>query len=182
MINFPGESIAGSPLCCQQRPVPRTRRWQGVPFCVLAPQIETVSSGSVGRSVAVPSGPYVGSLLGALAASLSAPAPFDRPSLFVGGMDTAASSPRSTIKGGGAGRATRPATSPMIKSPAPAIVGKRNCALRWRGAQSEQNRLLVQRRQRERSIRDPHSEQKLGLYMVRISFVRTDARRTLRGF
>jgi hypothetical protein len=56
-INFDGGNIAGIPLCCQQRPVPRTLRWQGVPFCVRAPQMETVSSGFVGRSVAVPFGP-----------------------------------------------------------------------------------------------------------------------------
>jgi hypothetical protein len=42
---------AGWPLCCQQRSVPRTRRWQGVPFFVIAPQIETVSDEEVGRSV-----------------------------------------------------------------------------------------------------------------------------------
>ena len=35
--------MEGIPLCCQQRPVPRTRRWQGVPFFVRAPQIETTS-------------------------------------------------------------------------------------------------------------------------------------------
>lgn len=56
-ILFSRGIIAGSPLCCQQRPVPRTRRWQGVPFCVRAPQIVIISSGSVGRSVTVPSGP-----------------------------------------------------------------------------------------------------------------------------
>jgi hypothetical protein len=49
--------MAGMPLCCQHLPVPRTLRRQGVPFCVRAPQIEIVSSGSVGLSVAVPSGP-----------------------------------------------------------------------------------------------------------------------------
>ncbi len=44
--------MAGLPRCCQQRPTPRTRREQGVPFCVRAPQIETVSFGSVGSSAA----------------------------------------------------------------------------------------------------------------------------------
>ena len=57
ITRFSGGMMAGMPRCCQQRPVPRTRRWQGVPFCVRAPQSETTSSGSVGRSVAVPSGP-----------------------------------------------------------------------------------------------------------------------------
>ena len=56
-INFAGGSIAGLPLCCQHLPVPRTRREQGVPFLVRAPQIETISFGSVGRSFAVPDGP-----------------------------------------------------------------------------------------------------------------------------
>jgi hypothetical protein len=44
---------AGWPLCCQQRSVPRTRRWQGVPFFVSAPQIETVSDADGVRSVFV---------------------------------------------------------------------------------------------------------------------------------
>jgi hypothetical protein len=38
-INFDCGSIAGIPLCCQQRKGPRTRRWQGVPFFVRAPQM-----------------------------------------------------------------------------------------------------------------------------------------------
>lgn len=53
--------MAGIPLCCQQRPVPRTLREQGVPFFVRAPQMETISFGSVGRSLAVPEGPSRGS-------------------------------------------------------------------------------------------------------------------------
>jgi hypothetical protein len=56
-INFDAGSIAALPLCCQQRPVPRTRLEQGVPFCVRAPHTETISAGSVGRSVSVPSAP-----------------------------------------------------------------------------------------------------------------------------
>ncbi len=52
-INLEAGSIAGKPLCCQQRPVPRTRREQGVPFCVRAPQMETISFGSVMRSPAL---------------------------------------------------------------------------------------------------------------------------------
>jgi hypothetical protein len=71
-----------------------------------------------------------------------------------------------------------------MKIDAPAMTGSRNCDLRKRGAQSEQKRLLVHSRQRARSTLEPHSEQKLGLYMVRISFVRIDAQRAywLRGF
>ena len=49
-ISFCGGKIAARPLCCQQRPTPRTRREQGVPFLVRAPQMETISLGSVGRS------------------------------------------------------------------------------------------------------------------------------------
>jgi hypothetical protein len=56
-MSFEAGSMAGIPLCCQHRPVPLTRRVHGVPFLVLAPQIETTSFGSVGRSVAVPFGP-----------------------------------------------------------------------------------------------------------------------------
>jgi hypothetical protein len=38
-INFSRGSIASSPLCCQQRTAPETRREQGVPFFVRAPQM-----------------------------------------------------------------------------------------------------------------------------------------------
>jgi hypothetical protein len=41
--NFAAGNIAGLPRCCQQRPVPRTRREQGVPRFVRAPQMETIS-------------------------------------------------------------------------------------------------------------------------------------------
>jgi hypothetical protein len=57
IIRFSKGIMAGIPRCCQQRPVPRTRRWQGVPFCVRAPQMVITSLASVGRSVEVPSGP-----------------------------------------------------------------------------------------------------------------------------
>ena len=39
MINLSGGSIAGIPLCCQQRTGPCTRREHGVPFFVRAPQM-----------------------------------------------------------------------------------------------------------------------------------------------
>jgi len=45
--------MADRPRCCQQRPVPRTRREQGVPRCVRAPHIETISFGSVIVSVLI---------------------------------------------------------------------------------------------------------------------------------
>jgi len=38
-MSFSFESIAGRPLCCQQRVGPCTRLEHGVPFFVLAPQI-----------------------------------------------------------------------------------------------------------------------------------------------
>jgi hypothetical protein len=38
-INFSAESIAGIPLCCQQRPGWCTRLEHGVPFFVRAPQM-----------------------------------------------------------------------------------------------------------------------------------------------
>jgi len=64
------------------------------------------------------------------------------------------------------GRATRPAASPKQKRAAPAASGARNLDLRKVAAQSAQNCLLVQKCQRARSILEPHSEQKLGLYMM----------------
>jgi hypothetical protein len=39
IINLSCGSIAGMPLCCQQRTAPCTRREQGVPFLVRAPQM-----------------------------------------------------------------------------------------------------------------------------------------------
>jgi hypothetical protein len=39
MINFSTGNIAGRPLCCQQRTGPLTRREQGLPFFVRAPQL-----------------------------------------------------------------------------------------------------------------------------------------------
>src|ERR1044072_4063235 len=42
--SFSSGSIACAPLCCQQRTGPRTRREQGVPFFVLAPQMYVFSS------------------------------------------------------------------------------------------------------------------------------------------
>jgi hypothetical protein len=60
----------------------------------------------------------------------------------------------------------------MQKSVSPAIDGKRIWVFRKRGEHSGQNRLFVQTCQRARSTREPQSEQKLGLYMIRISLVR----------
>ncbi len=57
MINFDAGRIADLPTCCQQRPVPRTRREHGVPFFVRAPHMEIVSDASVGRSLTLPSAP-----------------------------------------------------------------------------------------------------------------------------
>jgi len=44
MISFSGESIAGIPLCCQQRTAPWTRREHGLPFLVRAPHVWTCSA------------------------------------------------------------------------------------------------------------------------------------------
>jgi hypothetical protein len=171
MTSFEGGSMAGIPLCCQQRPVPRTLRWQGVPFCVRAPQIETTSPGSVGLSVAVPSGPYRGSGFGASAeesSPLASPlsAGVASPPVFAAG-----SSPRSTIKGGGSGRIERPAASPIESSNAPNSTGAAIPDLRNRFSQLWQKRRLFQMRQRARRIFAPHSAQKFGLYIRRAPFV-----------
>jgi hypothetical protein len=154
------------PLCCQQRPVPRTLRWQGVPFCVRAPQMDTTSFGSVGRSVVVPSGPYFGSGLGVAEAPASPSTSAASLPICVVIAVAGGSSPRCTIKGGGAGRVARPAASPIEMSVAQAISGARICALRKWPSQSGQKRRLVQKRQRARVIFDPHSAQKFGLYIL----------------
>jgi hypothetical protein len=167
-MSFPGGRIAGAPLCCQQRPVPLTLRWHGLPFCVLAPQIDIVSPGSVGLSLEVPSRPYTGSGPAMGWAFSAVPGRAGRSSVLDEGAPTAVSCDRSTINGGGVGRAARPAKSPIANNTIPPRSGGINCDLRKRGAQPEQNRLLVHRCQRARSIREPQSEQKLGLYIVRI--------------
>ena len=165
--------MAGIPLCCQQRPVPRTLRWHGVPFCVRAPQMETISSASVGRSVAVPLGPYFGSGLGeeddVESASVSASSSDALLPAFavaaVAAVGALGSSKRCTVRGGGCGRIARPSTSPMEKSAMAAIRGATMPALLKRPSQLEQKRRLVQTRQRERVIFSPHSAQKFGLYI-----------------
>jgi hypothetical protein len=43
IANLSGGNIAGMPLCCQQRVGPCTRREQGLPFFVRAPQMEGCS-------------------------------------------------------------------------------------------------------------------------------------------
>lgn len=161
--------IAGWPLCCQQRSVPRTRRWQGVPFFVSAPQIETISDEAGGRSCVTPP---TGSRLDCCAGTFSI---FVRAGAGVGGavcVATTVGSRRSKMSGGVAGRTARPAPRPSVKKLVPATRGKIILAVRKRGAQAEQKRRLVQRCQRERAIRSPHSVQKFGLYILRVSVER----------
>jgi hypothetical protein len=157
---------AGKPLCCQQRPVPRTWRWQGVPFFVSAPQVETISGESVGRA-----GAMLAADVSGLAVAVELPV-----FVFTGGSCACAVCAgvmlgwrRSMMSGGGVGRRAPPASKPMIKSARLANVGNSNRAPRSLGAQSGQKRRLVQRCQRERMIRSPHSAQKFGLYTVRAS-------------
>jgi hypothetical protein len=161
--------IAGWPLCCQQRSVPRTRRWHGVPFFVSAPQIETISDEEAGgrACVTLPSGsPLV------CAGTFSI---FERVGAGTSGAVCVAAtvgSRRSKMRGGVAGRTARPAPRPSVKKLVPATRGKMIRAVRKRGAQAEQKRRLVQRCQRERAIRSPHSVQKFGLYILRVSVER----------
>lgn len=111
-INFAGGSIAGRPLCCQQRPVPRTRREQGVPFFVRAPQVETISSGSVGRSLSAPSGPKRAASLGGVPVASDGLASdgFAWDATSTADAKAGASATRLMTSGGSAGRAKRPAT------------------------------------------------------------------------
>jgi len=179
-INLEAGSIAGKPLCCQQRPVPRTRREQGVPFCVRAPQMETISFGSVIRSPAAPSPALAKSELvfdAGLVFGLASPdsvASFDT----AAGVDASLASfivlrllLRSTMSGGGDDlekfRARRPAARPVPKIIAAAVTGATIPSLRKRGAHVWQKRLLVQMRHLSRTICSPHAEQKFGLYMMR---------------
>lgn len=94
---------------------------------------------------------------------------FARPSELVSVEDKPDAWPWVTIRGGGAGRALRPATSPRVNRIAPAIRGTANRDFRKRRPQSLQNRLLVQICHRARTICAPHSAQKFGLYIVRNS-------------
>ena len=102
--NFAAGNIAPRPRCCQHRPVPRTRREQGVPFFVRAPQTETISPGSVGRSPGVPSAPSAGARAFAFAAAAASLPAAD--SGDAGGRAFVAA--RSMTSGGGALRIARP--------------------------------------------------------------------------
>jgi hypothetical protein len=156
--------------------VPRTRREQGVPFFVRAPQMETISAGSVGRSVAVPSAlKPSGRALPVASVSLPAVETCDA-SVGAGGF----SALRSMISGGGAGRIARPPTKPTIKSPMHATSGRTTRPRRNLWSHPSQKRRLVHTRQRTRAMRPPHSAQKFGLYMVRKSPLRVRTRRHCR--
>jgi len=154
--------MAGNPLCCQQRPVPRTLRWHGVPFFVRAPQIEIISFGSVGRSPRVPFGPKPGSGCGASASDAGAVSVCCSSALVAigrGGICV-----RSTIKGGGRERTALPAARPSRKRQRPASKGETSCALRKRREQVGQNRRLCHMRQRVRETGSPHSAQEVATW------------------
>ncbi len=179
-INLEAGSIAGKPLCCQQRPVPRTRREQGVPFCVRAPQMETISLGSVIRSLAAPSPALAKPELEFDAEFVFGSASTDSATSFAVAAGVGASLAsfivrlllRSTMSGGGGAalekfRARFAAARPALKIIAAAIMDATTPSLRKRGAHVWQKRLLVQMRHLSRTICSPHAEQKFGLYMMR---------------
>jgi hypothetical protein len=136
------------PLCCQQRTGPWTRREQGVPFFVRAPQMNTASVEVVGEV------DWLAACVGFVPAVGGCPS-------FSGESD------RLTITSGGdAGRRTRPTTyPPAIRLMLVTSKGSRR-VLRNLRAQVLQNRRLVQTCQRNRSSFSPHSAQKLGLYIL----------------
>ncbi len=162
-------SIAGIPLCCQQRPVPRTRREQGLPLCVRAPHMETISCGSVGGSRSAPRAIERASIEPAASGAVSAG--LRDASTGAGGSVKAVSSPRSSIKGGAGGRPARPARKPPAKSATTRKSGQLKARARLNlFSQSAQNLRLVHQCQRARAMRVPQSAQKLGRYIVRNSF------------
>lgn len=172
-ISFDGGSIAGRPRCCQHRPVARTRREQGVPFCVRAPQSEIVSFGSVGISPATPFG------AGEVDAEVEAEFPFDElteeragKSLIATGV--VANFPCSTMSGGAAGLPLRPIRNPAPRSAEVANAIHTKAVLRNRFSHTEQNLRLVHRRHRARSMCAPHSAQKFGRYIVVRNSVRDE--------
>lgn len=159
--------MAGIPLCCQQRPGPRTRRWQGVPFFVLAPQIYTTSEGSVGRSFAVPSGPYAGSgFAGGKVTEASRFASRVRAESGAG-RRVRSNAPRSKTAEGVAGFDARPIRKHVHATAAESARGTANRARLKRRPHASQKRRLVHTRQRARATRSPHSQQKFGLYISR---------------
>ena len=150
------------PRCCQQRPGPRTRRLQGVPFFVRAPQMYTTSFGSVGRSFAVPSGPYAG------AGVVVEASPFvSRVCAESGaGRRVRSSALRSKTAAGAAGFVARPSMKHALATDAVSTSGTVNLLRLNRRSHASQKRLLVQTRQRARATRSPHSQQKFGLYIA----------------
>lgn len=171
MISFAGGSIAFRPLCCQQRPTPRTRREQGVPFLVRAPQIETSSAGSVGRSSGEPSGPWRGAGVEEFVAAPPVAC------WEVGSVCVGVAGLSMTVSGGAEERSARPATKPVSSRTAHAANARASPARRKRFSQPGQKRPLVHGRQRTRSTRAPHSAQKFGLYIRSEVSFREDAAR-----
>jgi len=172
-INFDGGSIADLPRCCQQRPVPRTRREQGVPFCVRAPQSETASFGSVGNSPTAPFG------AGELDAEDEVEFSFDeltedRAERLLVATGVVANFPCSTTSGGAAGLPARPIRNPAPRSAEVASTIHTKAVLRNRFSHNEQNLRLVHKRHRARSMCAPHSAQKFGRYIVVRNSVRDE--------
>lgn len=150
------------PRCCQQRPGPRTRRLQGVPFFVRAPQMYTTSEGSVGRSFAVPSGPYAG-----VGVVVEASRFVSRACAESGaGRRVRSSALRSKTAAGATGFVARPSMKHALATTAMSTSGTVNLLRRNRRSHASQKRLLVQTRQRARATRSPHSQQKFGLYIA----------------
>lgn len=168
IISFDSGNIAGIPLCCQQRPKPRTRRVQGVPFLVRAPHMVTISFGSVGRSFDAsdeleelpPSEEESMGLRGGFEDSFAA---------SEGSGDTDGVSTRSTMSGGAGGLPARPAKKPPSTRISTAKGVRRACDLRNLLAQLPQKRRLVHSRHFLCSTRSPHSAQKFGLYITTLS-------------
>jgi hypothetical protein len=155
--------------------VPRTRRWQGVPFFVRAPQIATISFGSVGCSAAsAASGcafvsfatrvdefaPLVVSFVASFVVPLVVSFFDAAPLMSSAGRGSA---PRSTMSGGGAGRINLPSANPAHAT-AQAMHSGATHPRRKRLSHAAQKRPLVHARQRSRKTRSPHSAQKFGLY------------------
>ena len=153
--SFSCGSIAGMPLCCQQRRGACTRLEQGVPFLVRAPHKYTSSSIDVAGAES-PVEPW-----------RDCTALVELEFRCTGESLSGESLLLTIVSGGGAGRRLRPATYPEASNARPASKGMVRRDLRSFRAQASQNFRLVQMRQRSRRIFVPHWAQKFGLYKMR---------------
>ena len=122
----------------------------------------TTSDGSVGRSLAVPSGPYAG-----VSVVVEASRFVSRVRAESGaGRRVRSSALRSKTAAGAVDFVARPSMKHAHATDAQSRSGTTNLLRLKRRPHASQKRLLVQTRQRARVTRSPHSQQKFGLYIA----------------